>query len=69
MNEAAWATTRAGLEADGYFENVDYGIDGFVDGPDGSDESYPARGFVWNDGILDCASYPGILRFVSALQS
>jgi hypothetical protein len=69
MGEAAWKSTRAGLEAEGYAANEEYGVDGFLDGPDSHDESYPSRGFVWHDGILYYVSYPGIIEFVSAFQS
>lgn len=69
MDEAAWTATRAELEAAGYAQDDSYGIDGFMDGPDGDDESYPTRGFAWRDGILYYASYPGILEFVPAFQA
>jgi hypothetical protein len=69
MDEAAWAATRSELEAAGYAQDDSYGIDGFIDGPDGDDESYPTRGFAWCNGILYYASYPGILEFVPAFQA
>lgn len=69
MDEATWDATRADLEATGYRQDDSFGIEGFVDGPDSPDESYPARGFVWRDGILYYVSYPGILEFVPAFQS
>ncbi|PWC04217.1 hypothetical protein DCE94_08660 [Agromyces badenianii] len=68
MDEAMWETTRADLEASDYQLNDSYGVEGFVDGPDSEDESYPARGFVWRDGILYYVSYPGILEFIPAFQ-
>ena len=69
MDEATWDATRADLEAAGYQQVDSHGIDGFIDGPDGEDESYSTRGFAWRDGILYYASYPGILEFISAFQS
>lgn len=69
MDEATWDATRADLEAAGYRQDDSFGIEGFVDGPDSPDESYPTRGFVWRDGILYYVSYPGILEFVPAFQS
>ena len=69
MDDATWDATRADLEAAGYQQDDSYGIDGFIDGPDGEDESYPTRGFAWRGGILYYASYPGILEFVPAFQS
>ena len=68
MDEATWDAMRTDLEAEGYIENTDTPVAGFIDGPDGSDESYPSRGFAWRDGILYYASYPGILEFVPAFQ-
>lgn len=69
MDESSWNTTQEGLEAEGYVESDNLGISGFLDGPDGSDESYPVRGFAWRDGILYYASYPGILEFVPAFEN
>ncbi len=69
MDEQTWESTRTGLEADGYVLNDNYGVPGFIDGPDGSDESYPSRGFAWRNGILYYVSYPGILEFVPAFQT
>lgn len=68
MDEQTWESTRTKLEADGYVLNESYGVPGFVDGPDGDDESYTARGFAWRDGILYYGSDPGILEFVPAFQ-
>lgn len=68
MDEATWETTRAELEAAGYQQDNAGGVDGFTNGPDGEDESYPSRGFAWRDGILYYASYPGILEFIPAFQ-
>ncbi|NYG19901.1 hypothetical protein BJY17_000648 [Agromyces hippuratus] len=68
MDEANWETTQAELEAAGYQQDNAGGVDGFTNGPDGEDESYPSRGFAWRDGILYYASYPGILEFIPAFQ-
>jgi hypothetical protein len=69
MDEATWDSTRTGLEAEGYVPNEEFGVEGFLDGPDEHDASYPSRGFVWHDGILYYVSYPGIVEFISAFQS
>jgi hypothetical protein len=69
MDEQTWQAARAELEASGYVPDDSYGIEGFLNGPDGYDESYPVRGFAWRDGILYYASYPGILESVPAFQS
>ncbi len=67
MDEPTWDAARAELEAEGYVPD-DAVIEGFLDGPDGQDESYASRGFAWRDGILYYASYPGILESVPAFQ-
>jgi len=65
MDEPAWNTLRADLEAEGYVANDKYGIPGFIDGPGTYDDAgYLTSGFVWCAGILYYASYPAILNFV-----
>ena len=68
MDEPTWKSTRATLESSGYLLNESDGVPGFVDGPDGDDDSFRHRGFAWRAGILYYASYPGILKFVPAFQ-
>ena len=68
MDEHEWESTRAELEATGFGLDESHGIPGFLNGRDGTTQSYLNRGFAWRDGILYYASYPGILEFVPAFQ-
>ena len=68
MDEQEWESTRAELEATRFVPDDSHGIPGFLNGRDGTTESYLNRGFAWRNGILYYASYPGILEFVPAFQ-
>lgn len=68
MDERAWSGTKTELQAQGFVEDAASGVPGYLNGPDGPDESYPLRGFVWQAGVLYYASHPGILQFVEPLQ-
>lgn len=63
-----WADRRAGLVAEGFVAD-DSAHPGFLDGPDGEDDSYPGRGVVHSDGVLYYVTYPGILGSIVPLQS
>lgn len=62
-----WPDRRAGLVAEGFVAD-DGAWPGFLDGPDGTDDSYPGRGVVQSDGVLYYVSYPGILGSIVPLQ-
>ncbi len=68
MDEAEWESRLAELEPFGYVPDESHGVPGFVNGPDGTTESYLNRGFAWRDGILYYASYPGMFEFIPAFQ-
>jgi hypothetical protein len=56
MEAGAWEATRNQLIDEGFVQEDDV-VAGFMNGPDSSDDSYPARGFAYRDGTLYYTSY------------
>jgi hypothetical protein len=65
--DAEWPDRSAALLADGFTAD-DTAAPGFLDGPDGPDESYPGRGVLHRDGVLYYVSYPGIVGSIVPLS-
>ncbi|KQQ03668.1 MULTISPECIES: hypothetical protein [unclassified Rathayibacter] len=66
VDDDEWAERRTALLAEGFVAD-DASAAGFLNGPDGTDDSYPGRGVVHEDDVLYYVSYPGILASIEPL--
>ncbi|PPG49295.1 hypothetical protein C5C24_13315 [Rathayibacter sp. AY2B3] len=64
--DAEWPERSDALLADGFTAD-DAAVPGYLDGPDGPDESYPGLGVLHRDGVLYYASYSGIIGSIVPL--
>ncbi|QHC65760.1 hypothetical protein GSU68_03615 [Rathayibacter sp. VKM Ac-2759] len=66
VDDDEWTERQTALLAEGFVAD-DASAAGFLNGPDGTDDSYPGRGVVHDDDVLYYVSYPGILASIVPL--